>query len=330
MLKGIYILDNKLFDFVYGSSQREMVHNYLDIKDVAVSPEFVKQNPDILSNVDVILGSWGMPVLDEELLNNSPRLKAVFYAAGSTRYFTTDLFWDREILLTSAWVANAIPVAEYVVSQIVFSLKCGWSYVRQMRKMKQRPLDIKSPGVYKSSVGLISFGMIPRYVATLLNSYDVDIFVYDPYIDPALPGKYGAQTCELEDIFKYSDVVCLHMPANEETRGVITAEYFRQMRPYSTFINTARGSIVNEQDMIEVLNERKDITAILDVTDPEPPRGESPLFDMDNVVLTPHISGSMRYEMGRLGQYMVEELERYIAGEPLKWKLNSEKVALLA
>ena len=102
------------------------------------------------------------------------------------------------------------------------------------------------------------------------------------------------------------------------------------MKPNATFINTARGAVVREAEMIETLRHRPDLQAVLDVCDPEPPAPDSPLLTLPNVVLTPHIAGSMGTECRRLGRCMVDEVRRYLAGEPLHWQITEADAARLA
>jgi phosphoglycerate dehydrogenase-like enzyme len=124
--------------------------------------------------------------------------------------------------------------------------------------------------------------------------------------------------------------VSLHTPVLEETKGMITGRHFRLMKNDSSFINTARGIIVREDEMIEVLRDRSDITAVLDVTHPEPPHSDSPLYELKNVILTPHIAGCMGPECKRMSKYMIDELERYINGKKLKWQITRERSLILA
>jgi phosphoglycerate dehydrogenase-like enzyme len=102
------------------------------------------------------------------------------------------------------------------------------------------------------------------------------------------------------------------------------------MKRGATFINTARGGIVREEEMLEVLRKRPDLTAVLDVTEPEPAAADSPVFALPNVVLTPHIAGSLGLECRRMGRYMVDELRRYLNGEPLRWQVTRELVEKIA
>lgn len=136
--------------------------------------------------------------------------------------------------------------------------------------------------------------------------------------------------CTLEEAFRQADVISLHAPDKPSTNGMITGRHFSSMKDSATFINTARPALVRQDEMIEVLRQRPDLTAVLDVCEPEPAPVTSPLFALPNVVLTPHIAGSLGPECRRMGHYMLEELKRYIAGEPLKWQITREMNAKLA
>jgi phosphoglycerate dehydrogenase-like enzyme len=240
----------------------------------------------------------------------------------------TDAAWDRGILVTSAYAANAIPTAEYALSQILFSLKRGWYHALEIERTGRYPKRAKVPGAYRSTVGLVSLGMIGSHVARLLQSFDVQVVAYTSSEEKAQ--RLGAERCALEALFERSDVVSLHTPWLPETEGMITGAHLGSMKQNATFINTARGAVVREEEMIEVLSRRPDLYAVLDVTYPEPPEPGSPLYTLPNVVLTPHIAGSMDRECERMGRYMVDELVRYLAGEPLQWTISREEAAHLA
>jgi phosphoglycerate dehydrogenase-like enzyme len=111
---------------------------------------------------------------------------------------------------------------------------------------------------------------------------------------------------------------------------MVTGELLRLIPKNGTFLNTARGAVVNEPEMIEVLRERPDLTAILDVTHPEPPVPDSPLYDLENVFLTPHVAGSMAEECGRMGQYMADELQRFLNGEDLQYQVSKSAFQRMA
>jgi phosphoglycerate dehydrogenase-like enzyme len=232
--------------------------------------------------------------------------------------------------MCSAWAANAVPVAEYTLSQIVFGLKRGWHYVRALRREGKWRRDLPAPGAYGSTVGVISLGQVGRRVCRMLQGLDVRVLAYDPLATAGAAAELNVTLCGLDEIFRRADVVSLHAPKLPRTEGMITGAHLASMKPNATFINTARGAIVRQREMIDVLRHRPDLLAVLDVTDPEPPEDGSELFALDNVVVTPHIAGSMGDECRRQARYMIDELRRYLAGQPLQWAITREQAAVLA
>jgi len=326
--RGLFILHTEAYHKIYGPQERDEIEALIDIYAPQQTTTSIARDSSLLHEADLIFSGWGMALMDEAFLAAAPRLRAVFYGSGSIRGFMTEAAWDRGILVSSAYAANAIPTAEFALSQILFSLKRGWYHALAIQRTGRYPKRAPVPGAYRSTVGLVSLGMIGSHVAQLLQSFDVHVLIYT-----SSEGKarcLGAQRCSLEQLFKRSDVVSLHTPWLPETEGMITGEHLASMKPNATFINTARGAVVREQEMIEVLTQRPDLFALLDVTYPEPPEPGSPLYTLPNVVLTPHIAGSMDRECGRMGHYMVNELKRYLAGEPLQWAIPREEATSLA
>lgn len=326
MVKGLYIMSEKSFNIVYPSDVRKGIEQLADIYAPPLTTKEVKRNPEILQAVEVIFSGWEGPKLDKEFLEAAPNLKALFYAAGSIKQIATDHSWERGILITNAVLANAIPVAEYTLSQILFSLKGGWRFaldVKKNRQFPEKPFHHIS-GAYGSTVGLISLSTVGRKVVEYLQHFDINVIAYDPFVDREEADRLNVELCSLEDIFKNADIVSLHTPLLEETKGMITGKHFETMKPHASFINTARGAIVKETEMIAVLHQRADLTAVLDVTHPEPPSSHSPLYSLPNVILTPHIAGSEGKECGRMGAFMLDEFKRYLNGESMKYQVSKQ------
>ncbi len=330
MLKGIYLLDEKSFHKIYGRKQRKEISELVDIYAPLQTTDTIEADPDVLREADVIFSGWHMSKMDSNFLEAAPNLKAVFYGAGSTKYFVTDDVWERDITICSAYTANAIPVAEFTLGQILLSLKSVWYHSRDIRHKRDFVRsECFGPGIYGSTVGLVSLGTIAKYLCQFLAPFNVRIIAYDPYVDKETASMLNVELCSLEDVFRCADVVSLHSPLNSQTIGMIRGDHLLSMKPYSTFINTARGAIVDESEMIEALKQRCDLTAMLDVTEPEPPLRTSPLYDLKNVILTPHIAGSMGLECRRMGDMMVQELKRYVSGRPLATRVMAEQVAMM-
>ncbi|WAH44632.1 hydroxyacid dehydrogenase [Alicyclobacillus fastidiosus] len=325
-------MNEESFPLVYPHNVRNQIEKLTDVYLAPQTSQSVSEDPALLRNAEVIFSGWGGPNLNEEFLQAAPDLKAFFYAAGSMKGIVTDACWQRNITFTSAYAANAVPVAEYTLSQILFSLKYGWHSalsIKQTKLFKKPPLP-PAPGALGSTIGIISLGMVGRRVCKLLENFQVKVIAYDPFISERQASSLNVELCSLEDIFRLSDVVSLHTPWLKETEGMITGAHFEMMKPYATFINTARGAVVRENELIEVLKRRSDMIAILDVTYPEPPVSDSQLYSLPNVILTPHIAGSQGNECGRMGAYMLEELERYLEGRPLKWQVTKNNFSLMA
>ncbi|MEG0498187.1 hydroxyacid dehydrogenase [Carnobacterium sp. CS13] len=319
-------MDKNIVNQVYPDDVQNEIRTLVEITALPLSKQEVEEDKTILNDIDFIFSSWGGPTLDEDFLKHAPKLKALFYAAGSVKKIVTEDSWKAGIKIMNANVANAIPVAEYALSQILFSLKDGWQMTRKLRETKVYPEIpyINVVGAYKSTVGLISLSAVGRKTIELLQPFDLEVIAYDPFVSEEEAKELNVKLCSLEEVFQKSDVVSLHSPLLKETTGMITGELIVSMKDYATFINTARGAIVKEDEMVEILKRRTDLTAILDVTCPEPPPKTSMLYTLPNVVLTPHIAGSMGGEMGRMGAYMLEELKRYLDNKPLDWEITEE------
>ncbi|HSH93765.1 MAG TPA: hydroxyacid dehydrogenase [Roseimicrobium sp.] len=288
--------------------------------------ESLMRKPDLLNEVEVIFSGWGGPCCDERFFDLTPNMRAVFHAGGAQASVPANAY-ERGVVMTSAHIANSIPVAEYSLATILFSLKHGWHLIQRTKTARTFPDRNQAPGSYGSTVGLVSMGAIARILRVLLEPFDLQVLASDPFLTPAEADDLDVTLASLDDIFAQSHVVSLHTPHMRETEGMITGQHLMSMRPGATFINTARGGVVRQAELIEVAKQRPDLQFVLDVTFPEPPDRESPLYDLPNVVLTPHIAGSAGGECRRMGQYLVEELERYIAGDRLQWAIPARPSA---
>jgi phosphoglycerate dehydrogenase-like enzyme len=319
---ALFVLDPAAADDVYPPAVRATVASLADVLAPPMSAAEARERPDLLVRAEVLMSGWFGPRLDAAFLDAAPQLRTVFYAAGSTNLLMTDEAYRRGIRVTSAYAANAAPVAEYTLSTVLFSLKHGWAAARATRERRAFAPPATVPGAYGSTVGLVSLGMTGRAVASLLQPFDVIVVAHDPLTTAGDASSLGVELVSLDDVFARGDVVSIHAPLLDETVGLIRGRHVAAMRPGATLINTARGAIVNEPELTDVLARRPDLHAVLDVTFPEPPVASSPLYTLPNVTLTPHIAGSLGAECGRMGRAMADELRRYVSGRPLKWEVT--------
>jgi phosphoglycerate dehydrogenase-like enzyme len=328
--KALYVLDSEAFEKIYGEEEREAIADLADVYAPPQTGDSVAKSPRVLAEAEVILSGWGAPAMNGAFLEAAPRLRVVLYGAGSIRRVATPALWERGVRITSAYAANAVPVSEYTLAAILFSLKRGWHFAFSARHDMAMPGQGQVPGAYDSTVGLVSLGKVGQLVRERLRPFDLRLVVYDPYVTPEEVRSLDVDLMSLEDLFESSDVVSLHTPWLPETEGMILGSHLASMKRNATLINTSRGAVVRESEMVGVLRERPDLWAVLDVTHPEPPEPDSPLYALPNVVLTPHIAGSLGRECRRMGHLFVDELRRYVAGEPLRYEITSDRAALMA
>jgi len=330
MLAATLLLSPESLASAYGEPVFSQLRSQVRQLTVIAPAEAWRENREALRETEVIFSGWGAPRMDDEFLRHVPKLQAVFYAGGSVRYFATDALWRRGIRLTTAQTINAIPVAEYSVSALLLGLKRFWHYGRVTRESRDFPAERPMPGAFGTTVGLVSYGTIARLVRQKLLGFEVEVAVYDPFLSEEEARREQVRKVELDVLFATSDAVSLHTPHLAETTGLIQERHFALMKPNAFFLNTARGEVVDEPGMIAVLRRRPDLQVVLDVTNPEPPERDSPLYSLSNVVLTPHIAGSVGRECLRMGQAMVDEYARFTAGRPLLWEVTPERAARLA
>ncbi|MER5183503.1 hydroxyacid dehydrogenase [Streptomyces sp. NPDC002896] len=286
----------------------------------------------VLAEVELLVTGWGCPRLDETVLDAAPRLRAVVHTAGSVRPHITDACWERGIEVSSAASANALPVAEYTVAMILLAGKRVLERARDFRATRRRDDWLRTPagvGNYQSTVGILSASLVGRRVIDLLRPYDLRILLHDPYVPDDEVTALGARPAGLDELFAQSDAVSVHTPLLPATRGLVSRELLHSMRPESILINTARGAVVDQDALTDILLEGR-IRAVLDVTDPEVLPPDHPLWDCENALITPHLAGSQGNEWRRLAELAVSEASRWAAGDGFAHPVRRERLAFLA
>lgn len=286
-----------------------------------------------LATVEVLVTSWGAPMLTAERLAAAPALRAVFHSAGSVRPLVTDEVWRRGIRVTTAADANAIPVAEYTLAAIIFAGKKapflaadpatayrGWGHLTGYGHLSN----------YRRTIGIVGFSRIGRRVVELLGHLDsAACLVADPHADAEEVARAGATLVDLYDLLPRSEILSLHAPALPSTYHMIGAAELALLPDHATVVNTARGSLIDADALAAECRSGR-LFAILDVTEPEPLPVGTPLRGAPNVMITPHIAGSMGSEILRLTDLALDELAQWLADEPLRTEITPETFALHA
>lgn len=334
--KGIFLGTEQAICNAYSKEIRQKISEEIEIIDGFFPKEFFrKKNGDFsfFKDVEFIFSTWGMVQLsEEEIAEIFPNLKAVFYAAGTVQYFA-EPYMHRGVRIFSAWGANAVPVAEVTVSEIILANKGFFQTLHkgESKIWSEHDAGTPHPGNYGSSVGLIGMGMIGTMVAERLKNFKLNVKVFDPFISDEKVKALGVERVDnLPELFANCHVISNHLANNPQTVGMIDKSCFDKMDSNGIFINTGRGQQVVEKDMISALKECPDRCAVLDVTYPEPPEKDSELYTMKNVFLTPHMAGSIGNEIQRMGEYMYDEFSSFINGMPQKFEVSEEMLKTMA
>ncbi|RII13900.1 (S)-sulfolactate dehydrogenase [Streptomyces sp. YIM 130001] len=285
---------------------------------------------ELRPDVQVLITGWGTPRLTAEILDRFPALELVLHAAGSVQGLVSEALWGRGIRVSTAASANALAVADFTVAQIHLSLKNMWRLSLAARAARRPEPRVGVRGVDGATVGLIGLGHIGRLVAERLHERDVTVLAHDPYAAPEQAAALGIRSADLETVVRASDVLSLHAPLNDSTRHLVGARELHLMPPHATFLNTARGGIVDQDALVAFLGRRTDVFALLDVTEPEELAPGHPLFALPNVLVSPHIAGSLGSEEARLGNVAAAEFVRFADGEPLRHELTRDELARTA
>ncbi len=311
---------------VYAQGRRQQVEQLTDCAPKIMGLPALEAGE--LADVEVLFSTWGFPSLDDAQLDKMPNLRAVFYAAGTVQNFARPLL-RRDITVVSAWAANAVPVAEWTLAQILLANK---GYHRNEREFAatRSGHKFRGRGNFGAPVALLGAGQIGRRVVELLQPFNLEVLVFDPFLPDDAAAKMGVEKVELDQAFARGHVVSNHLANLPATVGMLSGAHFANMAPDATFINTGRGATVRQNEMIEVLRNRPDLTALLDVTAPEPAPPDSELWELPNVHLTTHIAGSIGDEVVRMADYAIEEFVRWQRKEPLRYAVTEEMLELMA
>ncbi len=325
--------DNKeKFNLVFPDEAINKIKHYGEIFAELIDRKNIDNHKDFLADCEVAFSTWGMLNLSEqEIRKYLPNLKCVFYAAGSVQYFAKP-FLGCGVRVFSAFAANAVPVIEYTVSQILLASKGFYQGAKRYRICL--PSSFKHTqhckGNFGIKVGLIGLGVIGSGVAEKLKDYDVEVLAYDPFCSEEKAAKLGVTLTDLETIFSECLVISNHLANKKELKNIFSSKHFKLMQKYSTFINTGRGDQVDEFALAKILIQHPSITVVADVLKNERAPFTSPLFWCPNAILTPHIAGSMGNETHRMAYYMIDELDRYVSGKDAKYEVTKEMLKTMA
>lgn len=300
----------------------EVVCNELGASD----PESIKT---VIEGADIAITSWGTPSLTTAILDAAPQLKAIIHAAGTVKPIVTPELWSRGIRVSSANGPLGKGVAETALGLTIASLKNMWKIAKETEQGGWSEEKKRVRELYDVTVGVIGGGKAGKHYIKLLQNFDVDVLLADPFVSAEQAAEIGVDKVELEELLRRSDVVSIHAPSLPSTYKMINRERLALMKNDAILINTARGSIIDEDALVAELRTER-IFACIDVTDPEPPAPDHPFRTLRNCVLTSHIAGSVTNGLYRIGKFAVEEVERLQNGQRMDGEVEEQDMGVLA
>ncbi|MEV6013019.1 hydroxyacid dehydrogenase [Streptomyces sp. NPDC051976] len=283
-----------------------------------------------LADAELLLTGWGSPAVDSAVLALAPHLGAVIHAAGTVKGHVRPEVWQRGIAVSSAADANAGPVIDFTMATVVLAARRTLGAAADYHHGKL-PTYGDRRGADGAVVGVIGASRIGRGVIARLRAAPAGfrVLLADPYVTPADAAGLGAELVDLDELCRASDIVTVHAPDLPETHHLLDARRLGLLRDGAALINTARGRLLDTEALTRECATGR-IDAYLDVTEPEPlPHGHR-LHSLRNVLLTPHIAGCQGTEVQRLGAYALDEIARWIHGEPLLGRVHADDLARIA
>lgn len=263
-----------------------------------------------------------------ELIKNLPRLKIISIHGVGVNGIDIEAATKNKILIINTPEANINSVAEHTLCMILALSK---NLVEMNQKVKQGDFGIRER-MYNMEfrgkiIGIIGVGKIARCLIQKMQALDVEIIAFDPYIDLSVAKKIGVKLVNhLDEVFKVSDFITLHIPLTKVTKGVISERTFNMMKSSAYLINTSRGAIIDQEALYNALKSKKIKGAALDVFEEEPPREDNPLFKLDNVLFSPHNAAMTEEAMRAMAMQSAQGIVDYLKGKRPKNIVNFEVI----
>ena len=302
------------------------------------NPEADERLRRFVGDLDALIVCHGSPRVTPEVLDAAPKLKLVGEMEGDrfAQRIDVEAAMTRGVRAVDTTNGSSYPVAEWALAGMLIGLRNAGALFRRLinhervyESFEEREQDhgFVQGELSGKKVGLIGGGgHIGRRLTRLLEPFHVDVLVHDPYMPKEVADVLGVTNTTLDNVLSLPDVVVSLVPDTPRTRGMLGARELDLLTPGTVFVNVSRGVVVDSDALIERLR-RGDIVASIDVFDPEPIPVDSPIRDLDNVFLTPHIAGVTGRNRSRFFELMVDELERTHAGHDTLYDLLPRTLA---
>ena len=272
---------------------------------------------------DAVMTGWGHPSITGEMLASS-RVKLIAHTGGSVGSLIGAGVYESGVRVISGNLLYAESVAEGVIAYMLTGLRRIPRYVNEIKNGGWQGEEAYSEGLLDQTVGIVGLGTISKILIGLLRQFRVSVKIYSSHkIDETFLHQNNAVQASLEEIFSTCRIVSVHSAMNEKTRGMIGKELFDLLQDGALFLNTARGAVIREDEMVGALREGR-FSAVLDVYCTEPLPQESELRHLDNVYCMPHMAGPTIDRRPYITKKLADAIQQFAAGENPELEIGQE------
>ncbi len=300
----------------------------------------VEQNPysrnlevaevvELARDADVLLTCWGTRLYHKEDILKMPNLKLIAHCAGSVAPVVAPDVYETDVKVISGNDVFAQSVAEGCLCYTLAALRRLEHYMGVMRDGGWCEAVFYNRGLFGKKLGIVGFGAIARHYLNLIRWYDLEVLIYSSHLTDEEAAKYGGRIASLEEIFSECDVISIHASNTPKTRGMITRELLERLKPDALLVNTARGVVIDEPAMFEMLLDGK-FYAALDVYAQEPPAPDAPIRKCKNVLLMPHMAGPTMDMRSVVAYEVIKDIGRLGRGEELRYEITAAAAARMS
>lgn len=252
--------------------------------------------------------------VDAEVLAAAPKLKIVGRAGVGLDNVEIPAATERGVMVVNAPTSNIHSAAEHALALILAACRQVPAADKTLREHTWKRSSFNGVELRDKTVGVVGLGRIGQLVASRLAAFETHVVAYDPYLPAARAAQLGIELVELDELMSRADIITVHLPKTEETAGLIDAGRFAKAKDGIIIVNAARGGLIVEADLVDALKSGKVRAAGLDVFDSEPCT-DSPLFELDNTVVTPHLGASTAEAQDRAGTDVARSVLLALDGE---------------
>jgi phosphoglycerate dehydrogenase-like enzyme len=328
-LKTIVLPHKYQLDQVTSQRCYELLNENFNVKWNDTGKDYTeKQLSELIDEAEIILTSWGSPIITSEMLKRADKLRFIGHAAGTVKNRIPKEAFGKNIRIFSAAPRIAQSVGEYCMAVLFSTLRYINDFNQDMHSGKWNAVNAKGHELTGNTIGIVAASSTAKAFISYLKPFNVELYIYDPYITEEEAENLGGTKATLSKVMQ-CPIISVHAPSIPETNNLISRELIKSIPDGAVLINSSRASVLDNDTLIEELRKGR-FTAALDVFSKEPLEENSELRNMKNVLLTPHIAGTTVEGHKSLMEAVVNDIIRTMKGEPTQFEVYESSWNIIA